>query len=216
MQKTVLHVSLAVGLLLGVNSWAKDYRTQTTEFFLIPTYINSTTLKFDHNAKVDLDGGFGLGFGFGYNFTKNLEGQIVLSGSSTNYTATAVDDKNKEHKIKEKMYTSSLNIQGNYNFMDDEFTPFIGGHIGVTYVDSGVTTGDYEHVCYWDPWWGYVCGPFSETYTTTEFSYGLEIGLRYDMRDGYGSISYGKNFINLGSNNGDDFDVFKFLIGMKF
>ncbi|NPA66132.1 MAG: outer membrane beta-barrel protein [Epsilonproteobacteria bacterium] len=216
MRKTVLHVSLIASIFVGLNVQARDYRTQKTEFFMIPMYIDSTTLEFDHNAKVDLDSGFGLGFGFGYNFTKNFEGQIIFSGSSTDYTAIAVDDKNKELKIKEKMYTSSMFLQGNYNILDDEFTPFVGGYIGITYVDSGVTTGDYEHVCYWDPWWGYVCGPMNETYTTTEFSYGMEIGLRYDLRDGYGSLSYVKHFINLGANNGDDFDVVKLLIGMKF
>ena len=35
--------------------------------------------------------------------------------------------------------------------------------------------------CWWDPWWGYICTEFYDTYSATNFSYGAGVGLRWNF-----------------------------------
>ena len=71
-----------------------------------------------------------------------------------------------------------------YNLLEPTITPYaeIGmrldrhrfEHPGLEPADTG---------CWWDPWWGYTCASFDDTYenTITRWSYG--VGVRWDLSD---------------------------------
>ena len=47
--------------------------------------------------------------------------------------------------------------------------------------------------CWWDPWWGYVCSTFYDTYADTRTAYTYAAGVRWDLSDSIAlRASYGK------------------------
>jgi opacity protein-like surface antigen len=103
-------------------------------------------------------------------------------------------------------------IIGTFNMMDGPLVPYIDAGFGWTYVDSNVADGPPTTGCWWHPWWGYICSNFWNTYSSTETSYGVGLGLRYEIRGGSfikGSYNYWK--LNSGGAS-DDFDLGSFRV----
>ena len=47
--------------------------------------------------------------------------------------------------------------------------------------------------CWWDPWWGYVCTTFYDTYSDTRTGYTYSVGVRWDLSDSIAlRAAYGK------------------------
>ena len=61
------------------------------------------------------------------------------------------------------------------------FTPFVEAGAGWTDVDSNIPSGPPTTGCWWDPWWGYICSSFYETYSETRTSYLYGVGVRWEM-----------------------------------
>ena len=209
-------ITFAALSLASVPVEAQKNRAQKWEAFLAPTVIQSKTLEFGHGASASIDGRTAFSFGIGYNFTEHFELSVLMSTSSANYTGTRIKNDGTKETFTENMYASSFNLQGTYNFLEGPFTPYINGYIGSTYIDSGVSTGEEGDYCWWDPWWGYICGPYNVTYSSTKFSYGLDLGVRYDFEMLYLAASIGKNFIDLETDNSSDFNIYRFIFGFKF
>jgi hypothetical protein len=87
----------------------------------------------------------------------------------------------------------------------------------MNYTDSGipqgVTTG-----CWWYPWYSYVCGPVTYNRTSTDWTYGVGAGLRWDVTGGLflkGGIQ--QQWIPAGSANGTpSFTLGRIDAGFKF
>ncbi len=197
----------------------KDSRDEKWEFFLAPQYINAKLLQFGNGAEADINSRSSLGFGLGYNLNKNLELTFMFSSSSANYTGTRVLDNaaKTQERFTANMYTSSLSFGVTYNLFSTPFTPYVSANIGSTYTDSGIPTGNIGTVCWWDPWWGYICGPYAQTYTSTDLTYGAGIGLRYDFnRKFYIKGGVSQSYIDINSSNTADFTAYQFIIGFMF
>jgi opacity protein-like surface antigen len=198
---------------------AFDSRDNKWEFFLQPQYINSKTLEYDNGASADINDRSSLGFGLGYNIDRHIELSVDFSASNSNYTGTRIidDGANTPEKFSATMYTSSLNFGFTYNILSGPFTPYISANLGSTYIDSGIPTGNIESACWWDPWYGYICSPRAQTFTSTEFHYGIGAGLRYDFnRKLYMKGGINQTFLDLNSSNTADFIVYQFIFGFMF
>lgn len=211
---------LLSGLLFSTAAYSfKDSRDEKWEFFLAPQFTNSKLLKFDNGAEADINERSGLGFGFGYNLNKHVELNMLFTSSNANYTGTRILDNTSKTKEKfvANLYTTSINFGFTYNLLSTPFTPYISGEFGSTYIDSGIPTGDITTVCWWDPWWGYICTPSAQTYTARKFNYGAEIGLRYDFnRKFYIKGGIGENLVDIDSSNTANFITYRFLFGFMF
>ncbi len=206
---------LALFLVTALN--ADSSRTEKWEFFFNPMFIDSNVIEFDGGAKADINSRSGIGFGFGYNVNEHIELSMLFSSSNTNYTGTKVTQDGVEEKFTENMYMSSFNLAATYNIIDGPLTPYISGFIGSAYVDSGVATGDLESICYWDPWWGYICSPHAETYTSTRLNYGGSVGVRYDFENMlFLKAGIGKNWIDFDGASSSNFTVYDLTIGATF
>jgi hypothetical protein len=51
--------------------------------------------------------------------------------------------------------------------------------------------GPADTGCWWDPWWGYMCASFYDTYSNTVTSVLHGVGIRRDMSDRRRSLFYG-------------------------
>lgn len=210
---------LSLSLLSVESNSAPGNRTGQWQISLIPSYTNSQSIQFDGGAVADINSHSGFGIGIGYNFSDYIELDLDIGSANANYIGTHIPDDgvNTPEKYNGTFYTSHMNLGLTYNFLASRLTPFVKGNLGLTYVDSGIPTGDIGSVCYWDPWWGYFCGPYAQTYTTSELSYGADLGLRFDITSKIflkGSI--GKSYINLDNSSAPDFTIYKFIVGFSF
>lgn len=225
MQKSIITkiIQITVTLLAmsSMNSQAafNDSRVKKWEFFLAPQVTNSKLLQFENGAEADINKRSSLGFGMGYNINAHIELSLEFSSSDGNYTSTVIPEDPNESPVTstQSLYTSSLDFGFTYNFLSTPFTPYATARIGSTYIDSGLYTGNVGTGCWWYPYWGYVCGTVAQTYTSTEFTYGAALGLRYDFnRKLYIKGDVGKNYIDLGNSNSTDFTTYRFIFGFMF
>lgn len=196
-----------------------DSRVKKWEFFIAPQMTNSKVLQFEGGAEADISKRSSIAFGFGYNINHNIELDMSFSSSNANYTGTIMpeDPANLPETGTYSLYTSSIKLGFTYNFLKNPFTPYVSANIGSTYIDSGVPTGDIVDGCWYYPYWGYVCGPVAQTYTSTEFNYGAALGLRYDFnRQVYIKGDVGKNYLDINSSNTPDFTTYRFFLGFMF
>jgi len=204
---------------------AKGSRAETWQFYIAPQFTNSKLLQFDNGAEADINESSGWAFGIGYNVNEHIELNLAFSNSNSNYSGTRIidntpedpDNPNGPQEFTANLYTSSIKFDFTYNLLKSNFTPFIAANIGSTYIDSGVPTGDIITGCWYDPWYGYVCYPTAQTYTSTEFSYGASLGLRYDFKSAFFiKASASKNYLDISSSNSSDFTTYQFAFGLMF
>ena len=102
------------------------------------------------------------------------------------YTAVLVNDLDPTDVTVINHELSQFNgrIKGTFHFTDGPLTPYVEAGFGWTYIDSNVADGPPITGCWWHPWWGYVCSNYYSTFSSTEFSYGGALGLRYQLVGG--------------------------------
>ena len=207
-------------VLSGTNAYAfSDSRSEKWEFFLTPQFTNSKVLEFKNGSEANINERSSLGFGLGYNLNHHVELSVLFAVSNSNYTGTLIPEEDPDNpvKVSSNLYTSSMDLGVTYNFMSSPFTPYVSANFGLTYIDSGVPTGDITTGCWWDPWYGYICTPQAQTYTSTEFNYGAGAGVRYDFnRKLYMKAGVARNIIDIGSKNTADFTTYQLFFGIMF
>ena len=156
-------------------------RAGTWEFTLPLIYADSARIEGQNGTSVDINSGYGFGFGFGYNFTDSFQLNGLFNWNSRSYDATQVDAAGTTRKYSNYVDTSTLSVNAVYYILKGDFTPFVSGGVGITYVDTNIQTGYGTTSCWYDPWWGYVCGSYYPTKTENDISYSAGIGVRYDL-----------------------------------
>jgi hypothetical protein len=213
---TVLILSLS--LLTAETNSAPGNRTGQWQISLIPSYTDSNTVTFDGGATADISGHSGFAIAIGYNFSDYIELDFDIGSADGNYVGTRVfEDGSDPEKYNGNLYTSHMNLGLTYNFLASRLTPFVKGNLGLSYVDSGIPTGNIGSVCWYDPWWGYYCGPYAQTYTSSDLVYGADLGLRFDItRKVFVKGSAGKSYIDFDNSSTADFTIYKFIVGFSF
>lgn len=213
--KNIFKLLLAIVMVTTLN--ADSSRAEKWEFFFTPMYSNSNNIHFDGGSEVDISSRGSFGFGFGYNIDEHIELALLFTSSSSSYKGTVVTEDGDKENINSNIYMSSFNLAATYNFIDGPFTPYVTGTFGNTFVDSGIPTGDFGNVCYWDPWYGYICRPYASTYTGNKLNYGGSIGVRYDLENMlYFKAGIGKNWIDFDNSSSNDFTIYDITIGTTF
>ena len=216
--KTLTAVVLfSLSLVSNGSIAAPGARTGQWQISLIPSYTDSKSIQFEGGAVADINAHSGFAIGIGYNFSDYLELDLDIGSANTNYIGTRIfEDGRTPEKYNGTMYTSHMNLGLTYNFMASHLTPFVKGNLGLNYIDSGIPTGNYGTVCWWDPW-GYYCGPYAQTYTSSDLSYGADLGLRFDITSKvFVKGSVGKSYIDLDNSSTADFTNYKFIVGFSF
>ncbi|MFV2059990.1 MAG: outer membrane beta-barrel protein [Gammaproteobacteria bacterium] len=193
-------------------------RDKRWEVSLLTKYIDSTKIDFNGGAQASLNKEWGWGFGFAYNYSKKWNFGFDISGTNVGYSGTRVEDNGDKSQVSGRLSTSSSNFSAIYNFTNKRFTPFVGASLGWIFIDTNIADGPPGSVCWYDPWWGYICSGYQPTKTTTEFSYGLNMGLRLEVnRDMFLRGSVGRTWADLSNtSNSLELDNFRFDIGIMF
>jgi len=204
---------------VAVSILAREYKMKMphrvrrgrSEITLQPRYVASKEIDADGGSKLALDPALGFGLGFGYNVTNkfalHLDGawtrsdyQATIPTTSTGGSSTGTTT------VGGTLDTTTVALNLSYYFLDGPLTPFLTGGIGWTLVDSNIPSGPPEGFCWYDPWYGYVCDYYQNTYTKDYFSYNLGLGARWDVIPGIflrGSVGW--QWVDLGRAKTTDF-----------
>jgi opacity protein-like surface antigen len=181
-------------------------------------YQDSQTLNFNGGSQLSIDDDIGLALRVGYRVNPRLELQFSLDWQDMDYDATLVSDAVQPLRSSAQgeleVITPRVNVH--YNFLDGAVTPYVSGGIGWSFIDTNVPDAPPMNGCWWDPWWGYVCGTFQTTRNVDEFTYQAGAGVRWDFAGGYTMrMGYEKQWLDLGeASSTPSFDQFK--LGVMF
>jgi len=172
--------------------------------------------SFEGGAALDIDDSMGWGFSFGWNWTSKVNLSYSFMVNKPDYSAVIVPDGEAPQTVDHELSKYSHHFNGTYHFLDGDLTPFVTGGIGWTKLDSNIADGLPEVGCWWDPWWGYVCFQDWDTYSETEFTYNLGVGVRWDINSNlFSRAAYSREFISV--KGGDlNFDMATLEIGWMF
>jgi opacity protein-like surface antigen len=155
------------------------------EASLLVQFQDGTGEEYENGAALDIDDEWGWGFGIGYNFTPKWNVGYRFSLVKPGYSATIVPEDPDEppQTIDYTMSKYTHQFNATYHFLSGPLTPFVQAGAGWTKLDSNIISRPPTTGCWWDPWWGWICSTTWETFETTEFSYNLGLGFRWDVNE---------------------------------
>ena len=184
-------------------------------------YTDSTDIQGSTGSRATIDSDYGFGFGFAYNFNDHLSLGADFAWSQPDYKATvtpAAGNGNAAYTVSGTLETFSTHAVVTWNLLARAVTPFVSAGVGGTWVDTNIPNGPPINVCWWDPWWGYYCGPAYGTHTDTYFSYNAAVGIRWDSKDAWfvrGLV--GEQWLDVGGAVGTPSTTqYRFDLGFRF
>ena len=200
----------AGGLCIGSVANAAGERGPGWEFGADLIYQLSKDIDFNGGSKASLDDDLGIAIAFGYRFNNKLELQFYLDWNDVDYNASLVTFSNTTPAVplgtvdvRGTVETFAPRAAVNYNFLEGPITPYITAGLGWAFIDTNIPTGRPQNVCWWDPWWGYVCGTVQDTKSIDGFLYDLGLGVRWDFSPGLSMrAGYERHWIDLSQADG--------------
>jgi opacity protein-like surface antigen len=190
------------------------------EIILSPQYMLAKNLGFDGGttAKIEDTWGFHLQIGYNFNDHWNLAG--LFSWSEPDYHALVQPVAGNPQPARNTSGTIQMNTFGmalTYNILKSPLTPYIDGMLAGTYINTDIAAGPPQVGCYWDPWFGQICGVVQPTKSDTFFTFGLGGGLRWDVNRWFflrGGARY--QWIDISNTGTPGFTLVKLDVGFKF
>jgi opacity protein-like surface antigen len=188
---TVL-ASSAVLLALSGSALAQD-RDETAEFGVQFANWSGGEAAGLYGTSLDFSNDTAIGITGGYNFNDRMFVGGEWTWADPTYSLTRVDATSQiPRSLNAEADISSFLLKFQFNFLETAITPFVELGGGWIRVDSNVVS-DSSTGCWWDPWWGYVCTSWYDTYSDTRTGYTYAAGVRWDldtmvMRASYGVI----------------------------
>ena len=216
-------LALIAGALLSANTAGAQSRGTGWEFGTDLIYQLGEDIDFGGGSTASLEDDIGLSFNFGYRFSDQLEVQFGLDWNDIDYDATLIYGSDTTPPVP----LGSVDINGsleaftprvavNYNFSDGPITPYVNAGIGWSFIDTNIPEGRPENFCWWDPWYGYICGSVQDTKSEDAFMYQLGLGLRWDVSPGYTvRFAYEKHWLDLSEATSTP-DPDQFRLGIVF
>src|ERR1700741_1724744 len=176
----------------------------------------------ENGSSLDIEGELAWGFFGGYHINEHFELTGEITWSDPDYLAEFPLDLlpgggNTVLQVDAELDVLSTDFKAVFNLLDREFTPYVEVGYGWTVVDSNVQDGPADTGCWWDPWWGYMCASFYDTYESTITALSYAVGLRWDISDSSVlKAAYGIREMDL--DRAEDFkqDVFSVDFAWKF
>ena len=215
------NLAIAALLLAALPAQAQSTRGGKSEFYLAPVFTDGKNYSFEGGSTARSDTGYGLTLGYAFNFDQHKALGIEVSWSDMDYRATVQpgpgNNLNSVTDIRGTMETWTVRFLGNYYFMEGNFTPFVTGGLGWSYIDTNIPTGLPQNVCWYYPWYGSYCGSYVPTATSTKFSYNAGAGLRMEMGKGFIRALVNEQWADFGGSYGSDsWTQYRIDFGFKF
>ncbi len=161
---------------------AQAPRAGQVEFTIGPAYHLSDSYQGRGGSSLDLSSRTGIRLGMEYFSSSKLSLGFDATWAKPSYDGVLVpDDGSEPVSISHRASIFSGHFTGTYYFSEGPIAPFVEAGLGWTYFDSNISSDSPVVGCWWDPWWGYICTEFYDTYSATNFSYGAGVGLRWNF-----------------------------------
>ena len=172
-------------------------------------YQDSQDIEGDNGSTAALDSDVGIALTFGYRFSERLEFTFGIDWNTMDYEAHLVsgDLPNIAVDVDGELESFTPRVGVNFNFLEGPITPYVSGMLGYSFIDTNIPDG-VESGCWWDPWYGQVCGTWQSTRSVEEMVYGLGAGVRWDVNDAW-SMRFGYDKRWLDADSSPDFDQLK-------
>jgi len=219
--KKIVLLSCIIGLFAAIysaDSQAK-YTKRDGKWEASLQFLNSQSVDIsgENSSALAIDSDLGWGFSLGYNLNNHLLLNFEFSSVTPDYQATLIEDDGDTYEVAHKMNLYQSQFNAVYNFMAQQFTPFVQAGAGWSYLDSNISDGPPNSVCWWDPWWGYVCDYYQNTYNDTRFSYNVAAGVRYELDNSmFFSASYQQNWVDLSNSEDMSMGMIRIEVGSIF
>jgi len=194
---------------------SRDTRFETSVILAMQTGMDETS---EGDSALEIDSTAGWGINIGWNWTAKWNFSYRFLMTKPGYLATLIleDPDALPVVLDNKLSKTSHQLNATYNFRDKPLTPFVSAGIGWTKLDSNIPTGGADVGCWWDPWWGYICFGEWQTYDTSEFTYNLGLGLRWDINNAiFTRAAYSREFLKV-DNGTLNFDMAILELGLMF
>jgi opacity protein-like surface antigen len=222
-------MAAVLATILGMTLWApptaaaESDRVGKWQFSFPVTFTSGTTVDGQEGTSFKLNDDVGFGVGFGFNLNPHLMLGVDFTWLSANYNASITADVNGDHIPDSKIDVSgtldaaTLQFVAQYNILKGRVTPFLRGSFGWTWVDSNIPAGAPVGGCWWDPWYGYICGSWQPTYGATRFAYGVAGGVRGELTPRfYLEASYNVLWLDTSKAGTPSFDGGRLTAGWTF
>jgi len=194
-----LLVFTALGTIYSDSAAAQYYsgsagRGQTWEFWGEARVIFGKDVSFEHGSSISTSDDAGFGLGFGYNIDEHWLASFEFQYNQLEYKAHIASADIPPKLSADLTGTAEVSRIGGsiaYNLFPGPLTPYALATLGWSWVDSNIPTGPPQTGCWWHPWYGYICSTWQSTASSNAFTYGLGVGVRWDvghsffMRFGY-------------------------------
>lgn len=217
--------ALPLAILLALPGVAAAQSADRTGTWEAGVKILDTSHEFvegQGGSSLDVEGELAWGFFGTYNINEHFAVSGEISWSDPDYLAEFPIDPLPGGSFTVLQVDAELDIWSTefkavFNLLDKSFTPFAEVGYGWTLVDSNIQDGPADTGCWWDPWWGYMCASFYDTYESTITSLTYGVGLRWDISDSSVlKATYGIREYNLDRAEDLEQDVFAVDFAWKF
>jgi opacity protein-like surface antigen len=154
------------------------------DFTIQTRYTAAHTFNGEGGSKLAVEDDLGWGFGVGYNVNERLNIGGFVSWRTLDYTATDISKTDATIKTNYSGWLDTGNFAASaiFNLLPKALTPYAQGTIGWALIDTNIPSG-ISGGCYWDPWWGYICGNYATTFGEDGVAYSLGGGLSLQPLD---------------------------------
>jgi hypothetical protein len=202
--------------LAALPAQAQSTRGGKSEFYIAPGVTSGESYSFEGGSNAKTDTGYSLVLGYAFNFDQHKALGLEFGWGSQDYRSTVVGANGNSVNYNASLDTWTVRFLGTYHFMEGNFTPFVTGGLGWTYVDTNIPTGLPQNVCWYYPWYSY-CTSYVPTATTTRFSYNAGAGLRLDSGKGVFRFLVNEQWVDFGGGYGSgSVTQYRIDFGVKF
>jgi len=195
-------------------------RSKHWEVILSPQYTLTKNLGFDGGTTAKINDTWGFGLQIGYNFNEHWNLAGFFSWSRPDYQAVvqpAAGNSSPPRSISGTLQMNTFGAALTYNILEGPLTPYVEGMLGGTHIHTDIADGPAVVGCYWDPWFGYICGGTQPTKSDTFLNFGVGGGVRWDFNEFVffrGGLR--QQWIDISNTGIPSFTTFKIDVGFKF
>jgi len=214
---TFVLVSLCAAGVRAEGLGRDSRRSGFWDFTVQTRYTTSHDYSGAGGSSLSLEDDLGWGFGLGYNINEHVSIGGFVSWRTVDYTATAVDQTDPDNTTTYSSWldTGNMALSATWNILAKAVTPYVTGSIGWAMADTNILAG-IATGCWWDPWWGTVCGDYPVTYGADGTAYSMGYGIFLQPKDSFFlRVGYDKSWFDI-NGAADDFDIFRLDLGFMY
>jgi opacity protein-like surface antigen len=177
-------------------------------------YQDAQHIDFKGGSSAALEDDIGLALAFAYRLNSRLEITFGLDWSNVDYKVNVAPGTAGQLGFSGhgnvEAFTPRVGL--NFNVLESDLTPYVSGSVGWSFIDTNIPDGPPQNACWWDPWYGYICGQWQSTRSIDDLMYSAGVGVRWDLSSGISlRLGYEKRWVDIGeATSTPGFDQIKF------